>query len=309
MNIINKAKNFALLGYSFFMDDHIIGQYHHVKAKNHRVNMFDYQPMLRRKDACYNQSRYNLGDYLGFVITSWMLEKKGLSLDTWIPERRHLNTVGSSLLTMFQNATIWGSGVERDCLSRAVLFLSRYPLTRLDIRAVRGPLTRKMMLDLGHKCPETYGDPAILMPFIYNPDVKKCYKYSVIVQLFREEKFRAEHPEEHIISMNTDDYKFVIDEIKKSEIVYSSSLHGIILAEAYGVPAVFFRGLLQTVDFKYKDYYASTGRIDVHLSDTFEEALKTNPPTLPDLSDLQKRLLQTFPYDLWINAKRDISAR
>lgn len=305
MNIISKAKYFAHLGYSFFMADHIIGQYYQIKAKNHRVNMFDYQPMLRRKDVCYNQSRYNLGDYLGFVITSWMLEKKGLSLDTWIPERRHLNTVGSSLLTMFQNATIWGSGVERDGLSRVVLFLSRYPLTRLDIRAVRGPLTRNMMSHLGQKCPETYGDPAILMPLIYNPDVEKCYKHSVVVQFFREKKFRAEHPEEHVISMNTDDYKFVINEIKKSEIVYSSSLHGIILAEAYGVPAVFFRGLPQSIDFKYKDYYASTERMDVHLCDTFEEAQHIEPPTLPDLSALQNGLLESFPYDLWDGAKKE----
>lgn len=45
--------------------------------------------------------------------------------------------------------------------------------------------------------------------------------------------------------------------------VYSSSLHGIILAEAYGVPAVMFRSYDKSVDFKYLDYYASTGRYDV----------------------------------------------
>ena len=267
--------------------------------------MFDYQPMLGCKDACYNQSRYNLGDYLGFVITSWMLEKKGLSLDTWIPERRHLNTVGSSLLTMFQNATIWGSGVERDCLSRAVLFLSRYPLTRLDIRAVRGPLSREVMMRLGQKCPKIYGDPAILMPLIYSPDVEKCNKYSVVIQYCREKQFRETHPDEHIISMNTNDYKSVIDEIKKSEMVYSSSLHGIILAEAYGVPAVFFRGLPKTIDFKYMDYYSSTGRENIHLSDTFEEAQHIEPPILPNLSALQNGLLESFPYDLWDDAKKE----
>lgn len=91
----------------------------------------------------------------------------------------------------------------------------------------------------------------------------------------------------------------MIDEIVSSEIVYTSSLHGIILAEAYGVPAVFFRGLNKRIDFKYLDYYFSTGRRDIVIAETFEEAKKMKPLPLPDLSKLRQGLLDSFPYDLW----------
>ena len=81
--------------------------------------------------------------------------------------------------------------------------------------------------------------------------------------------------------------------------VYSSSLHGIILAESYGIPAVFFRGVSSVVDFKYKDYYASTRRYDVPMAGSLAEAFGTSPPKLPDLNKLQKGLIDSFPYDLW----------
>lgn len=102
-----------------------------------------------------------------------------------------------------------------------------------------------------------------------------------------------------IISMNTNDYKSVIDKIVSCKKVYSSSLHGIILAEAYGVPAVFFRGIPAVIDFKYKDYYASTGRFDVPMANNLAESFSFEAPELPDLSKLQQGLMDAFPYDLW----------
>ena len=107
----------------------------------------------------------------------------------------------------------------------------------------------------GHKCPEVYGDPAILMPLIYQPKVEIKHDLLVIPQYVTEVDFRKNHPELFVVSMNTNDYKSVIDAIASSKKVITSSLHGIILAEAYGVPAVFFRGLGKQIDFKYLDYY------------------------------------------------------
>lgn len=283
--------------YCYFFANRIIAKYPQIKAKEHRVNLFDYRPDIVGCD-CYNNSRYNLGEYLGFVVTEFMLEKKGLSLDSWVPRRKHMISVGATIFSAYQTTTIWGSGIHH----AEGIFLKQlqyYPLRRLDIRAVRGPLTRQLLLKFGHKCPEVYGDPAVLMPLIYHPHVKKTNEILVIPQLQSERKFRAEHPDLNIVSMNTNDYKTVIEAIVASRIVIASSLHGIILAESYGVPAVMFRGLPKNADFKYFDYYASTGRYNVHMADTFEEACKLEPQPLPDLKPLQEAVMAAFPYDLW----------
>lgn len=139
------------------------------------------------------------------------------------------------------------------------------------------------------------------MPLIYKPVKEKKYDYLVIPQFVDEKNFRTAHPKERMVSMNTANYKSVIDVILSSEIVYSSSLHGIILAESYGTPAIFFRGLQKNRDFKYLDYYYSTGRKDTKIAESFEEALTMKPLPLPDFSIMRQDLLDSFPYDLWDN--------
>lgn len=281
--------------YCYFFADWMIAQYPRVRAHNHRVNLYDYHPEFKDYKR-FNNSRYNLGDSLGIVITQWMLKKRGLSIDSWVKKRKHFNCVGSNVFASYQNATIWGAGVHYD---RKYLFLLRYPFCRFDFRAVRGPLSRKKILEYGHKCPEVYGDPAILMPLIYNPKLEVVHELLVIPQFISEVDFRSKHPELYMVSMNTNDYKEVINAIVSSKKVITSSLHGIILADSYGVPSVFFRGLPPKADFKYLDYYYSTGRRNIKIADSFEEALKMEPLPLPDLKPLQEGLLRTFPYDLW----------
>lgn len=287
--------------YCYFFADRIIGKYPQIKAKENRVNLFDYHPELEN-DNRYNNSRYNLGDYLGFFIVEAMLKRKGLTIDSWVPKRRHMNSVGSNIFSSYQHTTIWGSGVHHDPYT-ILKYLCYYPLRRLDIRAVRGPLSREVLLRYGHKCPEIYGDPAILMPLFYQPQVSfPPNEILVIPQYLTEKTFRIEHPELKMVSMNTNDYKQVIDAIASSKKVITSSLHAIILADSYGVPSVLFRGLGKKVDFKYLDYYASTGRYNIHIADSFEEAYQMKPLPLPDLKPLQNGLMNAFPYDLWDRA-------
>lgn len=269
-------------------------------AKENRVNVFEYHP---KGDVLYQGKPFNLGDCLGPLIVRYLLDQKGIDINAEIPIQKQLFTVGSMLVGSnasgnYVNATVWGSGVQFK-LAPYASFFQKMSKRKLDIRAVRGPLTRQVMMEYGHQCPEVYGDPAILMPLLYQPQVEKKHERLVIPQFYHERVFREEHPNEYMMSMNTDDYKFVIDEIASSKVVYTSSLHGIILSETYGVPAVFFRGLDKKVDFKYRDWYASTGRKDVKFANSFEEALAMTPPALPDLKGLVQGLLDTFPYDLW----------
>ena len=297
--VLNEAK-------SIINADDIILYFPNVKAKDHRVNLHVSDMKQNGHVDAGNEAKnpYNLGDYLGLVVVNWMLERKGLSLDDYVEKKKHLLTVGSGAVKSYQNMTVWGSGVERELPQMFRRFFQKSWFRKLDIRAVRGPLSRDYLMKLGHRCPEVYGDPAILMPLIYKVEGEKSwggqkYDVSIIPQLVTEEGVRENYPDVHIISMNTNDYKSVIDQIVQSKLIVSSSLHGIILAEAYGVPAVFFRGIAKEIDFKYLDYYASTGRNDIHIAASFEEAITMKPLPLPDLKPLQEGLLKSFPYDLW----------
>ena len=81
------------------------------------------------------------------------------------------------------------------------------------------------------------------------------------------------------------------------DVVISSSLHGIILAEAYGVPAVLLKPQIDIV--KYYDYYYSTGRINFPMADSIKQAMQIKPVELPELDELRARLKEAFPYDLY----------
>jgi pyruvyltransferase len=62
-------------------------------------------------------------------------------------------------------------------------------------------------------------------------------------------------------------YLHVIDQILQCEKIVSSSLHGLILADAYRVPAYWLQvGERQSGDqFKYEDYFGSVQRPTVQL--------------------------------------------
>ena len=62
-------------------------------------------------------------------------------------------------------------------------------------------------------------------------------------------------------------------DIFNTELILSSSLHGVILAEAYGIPAVLIRNENEPL-FKYKDYYMGTGRDKVVFAKSIKEGLR-----------------------------------
>ena len=105
------------------------------------------------------------------IIVDYMLALKCVSRNKYVAHRKNLYTVGSILGTGMCNATVWGSGYI-DKYTVGNTYKKILPkLRKLDIRAVRGPLTRDVLLSTGYDCPEVYGDPAVLLPLIYTPNV------------------------------------------------------------------------------------------------------------------------------------------
>lgn len=241
----------------------------------------------------------NVGDTLAPVIFEWALERKKLNKSSPLKKKykkyRFISTVGSVIGLKRGSTIVWGSGILSN--ERLVEIFLGLKKDTFDIRAVRGPLTANVLRKLTIKCPHIYGDPAILMPSIYQPTcIKKKYKVSVILH----HEDTGQVPEVfHQISVCTDDYKYFIDEIVSSELVVSSSLHGIILAETYGVPAIWFNKENWRQSFKFLDWYYSTGRTNVKSISSLDEISNIVPMNLPDLTQMQQDLLNSFPYDIY----------
>ncbi len=208
---------------------------------------------------------------------------------------KHLFVIGSIIGYKGFDAVIWGTGCLN--LEQASNITKQNDFRSYDVRAVRGPLTQRVLKADGYNVPDVFGDPAILLPQMYDPiNREKRYKVSVIFHF----RYARELDNYHTISIETNEYQKFVDEIVASEKIISSSLHGIILAETYGIPAVMLCENESEDIFKYYDYYFSTHRYNIRIAKTISEAEKMEPMPLPkNLDELREGLIHSFPYDLW----------
>lgn len=279
MRNIDRIKNFC------FRNKYSLGN---ERAKEKEINLEWWKASL------------NIGDTLAKVVYEYMLKYYKLEPHTKVKKTIHLNAIGSIIALRNYDAVIWGSGLHRTATINNLVRHRNY--VKYDIRAVRGPITEKMLEATGYKCPHIYGDPAIIMPLIYTPsNVEKEYEVSIILHYTKSSSAKElEEKGYHIIDVNTNNYKYFIDEILKSKIVISSSLHGIILAETYGVQAIFLRDGVENEEMKFYDWYFSTERYSVIALNSVSEWKNVEPMPLPKLSNMRKNLVEAFPRDLWL---------
>lgn len=262
-------------------------------AKKNRVNLNAW--------INYESEVNNVGDYLSLEIVKYVCLYKGLDFDKSIVKTKHLYGIGSILLG-WQDVTVWGSGFGYDFSYKWYFnfegFLHRI-LHKTDIRAVRGPLTRQILNKMGIKCPEIYGDPGVLLPLFYQPIKSKNREMEYI--LIPHYSKLGEYKGEEILGSFQKDWRAFIDKIVNSKLVVSSSLHGIIIAEAYGIPALMWYDTPANDLTKYKDWYLSTRRKSLPIVYSIEEALeiRKEPLDLQIIKEMQDRLLDSFPTDLW----------
>ncbi len=253
----------------------------------------------------YYKDATNLGDLLSPVIYKYMLEQRSLTADSPAVGKKptHITALGSLLGGRGDfDMTVWGSGLMR--FSAVKYICRRKVYQKLDVRAVRGPVTGAALEDCGIACPKVYGDPAILMPLIYSPTPKER-KGTVLITHYLTPTNQYSHLENlTFLNIQTADYKTFIDTIASAEKVISSSLHGIILAETYGTPAVFMKKGVESVLLKFYDWYYSTGRYNVKVASDIQEALAIEPMPLPDLKEMQTAIMAAFPYDLWKQSEK-----
>lgn len=196
----------------------------------------------------------NWGDALSPVLAGLLSGKPVIHLDG-LHHDRYL-AIGSILGSANESAEVWGSGFIQ--ANARVLGRPRV------VHAVRGPLSRAALLEQGIECPEIYGDPALLLPRFFNPEVPKIYPVGIIPHYIDKKhpwlEMQRRNPEVLILDIESGIQEFV-RAVKSCEVVLSSSLHGLVCADAYAVSNVWvqFSDAVIGGDFKFRDYRLSIG--------------------------------------------------
>jgi pyruvyltransferase len=233
----------------------------------------------------------NFGDRLAGVVCEAMLALQGLTPSSPSVRPRHLWSVGSVVHFARGRDVIWGSGVNGKDLNAGVS-----PL--LDVRAVRGPLTQRWLTERGIAECEVFGDPALLLPQLM-PELIELRnsgrRVEALVVPHLTDRLRVSTPLPILDVFSP--WLTCICRIITADFVISSSLHGIIVAEAFGVPARLLRLSEHEPLFKYQDYFESTSRSEIVYATSVVEAL-TLGGQAPGAIDTGG-LFRSFPYDLW----------
>lgn len=213
-----------------------------------------------------------------------------------------------SIIELLQDKTrgnpiyIWGSGlIEKDSKIEDD--------TSLRFSAVRGSLTRERInhLKRGYRN-IALGDPGLLASRVFKRAKSKTHKIGIVAHYTDSdnEQIKLASESSNIKIINPlQEPDIVAYEITSCEYILSSSLHGLIFADSFGIPNNWMplSGNLKGGDYKFKDYYSATSRkltrVDPSIlrDDTaISNAISSYVP-VKDLKDIQKRLIQSFPVE------------
>lgn len=202
----------------------------------------------------------NFGDWIGpylYLTTTGKTPLHYPGTHKRFSRARALLTVGSILrhIKVDDVFSVWGSGI----ISRQDEFARPR-----RVHAVRGPHSRQHLKDLGYATSDVFGDPAILMPHILRlPGGDPVHEVGLIPHYSTAADITNRYGQidgVHIIDV-TRRIDQVIADILQCRVTLSSSLHGLILSHAYGVPSNWIDSdvALQGDNVKFRDYFDSCG--------------------------------------------------
>jgi len=214
--------------------------------------IFLYSCSLNREDK-----RDNYGD----VLSKYIVKKlsKSFVVKVKYPSSRFYNffvknysVIGSIITAASVNTIVWGSGIIK----------KNENIRKAKFLAVRGPRTRKRIMELGYEVPEVYGDPAILLPLLFENKTAKKFQIGIIphyVDYEEVNEFYKNDSRIKVIDLLTFDVEQTTVEILECEQIVSSSLHGVIVSQAYNIPALWvkFSDKLSGDNVKFYDYFES----------------------------------------------------
>lgn len=238
-------------------------------------------------------SKPNFGDSLSPLIVECISGRKVVHS---APGDCDLIAIGS-LLQRLKNhwwnrrVHVWGTGfIEAGGCIRS----------RHHIHALRGPLSSaRLSSDV-----QVFGDPGLLADRLLDGRViGKKYRVSIIAHYKDRDSLELKqlvqlNPDARLIDVFSDPLE-ILSQIAASHFVASSSMHGLIAADALGVPnaRIVLSGALRGGDFKFEDYYQGikVGTPKVAGAE-FDEYLSLY--SRPGLEELKGMLARAFPDEL-----------
>ena len=248
----------------------------------------------------YWTMKTNVGDVASMSLLNYVYKDRGDINFYHCTENAKVSCIGSVLehKAITKDTYICGSGWHNYLGTEFKGDLNK-------VLGVRGKLTADF---LGLNCNDIcLGDPALLFPRYYNKQVEKKYDYAMICHLKDLKYFREKYKDSelHIIGVDTNNVEAFIDEVLKCKFIFSSSLHGLIFAHAYNIPAIHLeRIMLESKDnFKFKDYYSvlDIDYMKLKYTDDFNfnevyQSLNKNKlcPSKQCIATVQNNLLKMF---------------
>lgn len=226
----------------------------------------------------------------------------------------HYISTGSIMCLVNNNSIIYGTGfISENGDLGGGNFLStdnKIKCIPKHIISVRGPLTRKKLLNNNIKCPDIYGDPLILFPCIYPFYTNVKDNIIGIIPHYIDKKHEnltklinnLKKKNYNVIVIDIcigDKYEKLIDNINKCKCIISSSLHGIIMGLNYKKKTIFLEFSDRVIGnrFKFNDYFKSLN-IDFDYKNDFTENILSNIIKLDykNLYNQGNKLIQITPF-------------
>jgi len=233
-----------------------------------------------------------LSPNVGDALSPWLVSRLGhepVYFDqAWAGQRTLLS--GSILNWAKPGDIAWGVGLAS---------MSDRVRPGVKIRSVRGPLSRDRALACGVACPPVFGDAAMILPLLYTPQPKPERSIGIIPHYTDMYRVLHAYSREDVISPLLPVEQFV-DEVCSRDLIVSSSLHGLVIAHAYGKKAAWvqFSDSLYGDGTKFRDHLMAVGiepykPTDCRLKSASKDNLLqvANSSALPSYTDVSRRML------------------
>lgn len=239
----------------------------------------------------------NFGDAINPLIVGHVA---GRVVEHIGPRRADLFAIGSMLQvvkrtqkvarTEGEKLCIWGTGLLNPIFGHDFL-------DNIELALVRGPITAALL----KREMKRFGDPGLLINDALPFEGERMDRIGVVPHYSLMDDpallaFVQSDPAYLLIDPRGDAAEVCL-QIAACAHVFSSSLHGLIMADAYGVPNTWIEPKGQSW-LKYLDYAASIGRRDMTAPLDLEAAARHKPAAITyndGISAAREALLESFP--------------